>query len=66
MRADDKLLIRTLALLAALVVCAGCGQKGPLRLPDAPPDATGAPKTNAPADGADPTTLSARRSNPHE
>ena len=39
-------MIRALALvsaLAALAVLAGCGQKGPLKLPDPPKSATAAP-----------------------
>ena len=51
-------------LLAALV--AGCGQKGPLRLPDAP---TAKPENTATAtdpESNDPSSLSSRRMNPHE
>lgn len=62
MRTDRKFLVGSCTALLAMVVCAGCGQKGPLRLPDAPPDDA---KTQ-PAPAEDPTTLSARRSNPHE
>ncbi len=66
MRTDRKFLVGTLIALLAMVVCAGCGQKGPLRLPDAPPEAAEPSATTQPAPAGDPTTLSARRSNPHE
>ncbi|MDZ4812013.1 MAG: lipoprotein [Pseudomonadota bacterium] len=51
-------------LIALLVVTlvAGCGQKGPLRLPDAPP--TSAAATDVQSN--DPGSLTSRRTNPHE
>jgi predicted small lipoprotein YifL len=66
MRADRQFIMLIAIALIAMVVCAGCGQKGPLRLPDAPPDDAGTSATVQPALADDPTTLSARRSNPHE
>ncbi len=62
-----------LAFAAALIsALAACGQKGPLRLPEAPPaeaaPAVPADTTEAEAETAanDPTALEARRRNPHE
>ena len=36
-------MIRILALVAMLFALAACGQKGPLKLPDAPPPPASAP-----------------------
>lgn len=62
MRAKSVLWI---GLVCNLMV-AGCGQKGPLRLPDAPPEQSPKPAATEAADRKDPTELSARRANPHE
>ena len=59
----DQWLIAAIAVL----LLAACGQKGPLRLPEAPNaepvDATTPAET---PDTADPTAVDARRENPHE
>ncbi len=62
MRAKSGLLI---CMMCCLLV-AGCGQKGPLRLPDAPPEQSPKPAATEAVDRKDPTELSARRANPHE
>jgi predicted small lipoprotein YifL len=65
MRTDYRSKLRTSVILM-LLVTAGCGQKGPLRQPDAPPPGAAA-ATPANADPVpDPSSLSARRENPHE
>lgn len=66
MRPDRKSLLRISTVLVAVMVCVGCGQKGPLRLSEPAPaqDDVATPAQAAPS--ADPTTLSARLSNPHE
>ncbi len=66
MRIDYGSKLRMSFILMLLLGAAGCGQKGPLRQPDAPP-ASAADVTPVDVDPAgDPSTLSARRENPHE
>jgi predicted small lipoprotein YifL len=65
MRADYRSKLRTSVILM-LLVTAGCGQKGPLRQPDAPPVGAAAVTPADARPAGDPTTLSARRENPHE
>jgi len=66
----ERTVTRTMMALGLLLALAGCGQKGPLRLPDPPPAESATPveavPAAAPADQKDPTSLSARRGNPHE
>ncbi len=66
--ATDRDSFRAAALLLALIAIAACGQKGPLRMPAPAPEAQPTPTLPAtvPAKSDDPTTLEARRRNPHE
>lgn len=61
---SERSLTRGGVLLIALVMISACGQKGPLRLPEPEPESESAPA--APNDSRDPSTLEARRRNPHE
>jgi predicted small lipoprotein YifL len=64
--AIERSLIRVCGVLLAVLMVSACGQKGPLRMPD--PKSEAAPVTTpaAPNEAQDPSTLEARRRNPHE
>ncbi len=62
MRRSQQLFAGMLIALLVVTLVAGCGQKGPLRLPDAPP--TSAAATDVQSN--DPGSLTSRRTNPHE
>ena len=68
--AADRAPLRAAALLLALIAVSACGQKGPLRMPAPEPETkaqpTPTPPTTVPAKSDDPTSLEARRRNPHE
>jgi predicted small lipoprotein YifL len=66
MRAEYRSKLQVAVILMMLLGALGCGQKGPLRQPDAPPANAAAMKPASIDRAGDPSTLSARRENPHE